>query len=326
MKRRGKMTKEVATYRYQNETALQIFERFKSQKQAENLSENSLIDYSQHFELYIRTLEGDRDLPAHDTCTLDNYNTFIMNLRKSDIKDVTIASYCRSIRAIFYWMMDNECISNFTIKIPKFQHTVPDTYTDEELAILLEKPKKQCSYVEYETWVFINLAIATGLRLSSMLSLKVSDIIFSENIISVKQTKNNKGLKLVINDEMLEILDKYIQLFGFTDDSYLFSSAEGTPLHKRTMEDFIYRYEKKRNIKKTKAIHAFRHTFARNFYLQTHDMYRVKELLGHTMISTTEHYLGSLGLDTSTKIEYNPQSQFSQSSNNTKSRRGRRVL
>jgi len=76
------------------------------------------------------------------------------------------------------------------------------------------------------------------------------------------------------------------------------------------MEDFVRRYSKKQGVHKKKLIHAFRHTFARNFYLQTHDMYRLMNLMGHTMISTTEHYLGTLRLNTSQQIKYNPQAEL----------------
>ena len=114
-----------------------------------------------------------------------------------------------------------------------------------------------------------------------------------------------------------------------SQDDYLFCTGEKKRLANRSMEDYVRRYSAKRGVTKNKCIHAFRHTFARNYYLQFHDMYRLKELLGHTMISTTEQYLGSLGLITSREIEYNPQVLYSSCETtqlDARKRRGKRHL
>ena len=137
----------------------------------------------------------------------------------------------------------------------------------------------------------------------------------------VTKTKNRAALSLVANDELLAILKRYVKLFDLYPEDYLFCTGEKGKLANRTMEDFVKRYNAKRGVQKKKIIHAFRHTFARNHYLQNHDVYRLKNLMGHTLISTTEHYLGTLGLNTSDKIEYNPQAQFIKKQKQTRNRR-----
>lgn len=320
-KRIGKINSETVLFNHTDKSSKELLEMFLTEKEAYNLSEESIKMYRYHCEKFIALLGEEADEPGYRILTQKKYNEFILDIKGKGIKDVTVAITARSIRAWLYWLMENDCIRSFQVKIPKFQKTIPDTYTDEELILLLEKPKRNCTEVEYETWVFINLAIATGMRLSSMLNMKVADIHFSDNTIVVNRTKNRNTLSLVVNDELLLILKKYIQLFELNDDDYLFCTGEKGKLAKRTMEDFVKRYNMKRGVQKPKLIHAFRHTFARNHYLQNHDMYRLKDLMGHTLISTTEHYLGSLGLDTSRKIEYNPQAQFSKKPENNHNRR-----
>ncbi len=53
--------------------------------------------------------------------------------------------------------IENNALDRYKVTIPAYQHTIPETYTDEELTILLDKPKGSCTEVEYETWVFINI-------------------------------------------------------------------------------------------------------------------------------------------------------------------------
>lgn len=126
---------------------------------------------------------------------------------------------------------------------------------------LLARPIR-CSEVQFQTWVFINLICATGIRLSSALSLKVSDIQMKERAIYLQTTKNNKAQVFFISNEMISILCKYIALFDLSDDDYLFCNAEKNRLTKRAMQDNVARYNRSHGVKKT-SIHLFRHTFAK---------------------------------------------------------------
>ena len=174
-KRTGRINQaELSTEIYPSFSAEELMTRFLAEKQAENLSEQTLLVYRFHCNMYLRTLQNS-GVPAYKTCTKIHYNQFIVDQQNQGKKDITIAAICRSIRAWFYWMMANNYIAPFQVIIPRFQKTIPETYTDEELERLLQKPNRGCTEVEYETWVFVNLAIGTGLRLSSMLNLKVSD-------------------------------------------------------------------------------------------------------------------------------------------------------
>ena len=74
------------------------------------------------------------------TAMLDKsfYTYFITELQEEGRKkDTTIASYCRSVRAFLYWLMDNGYMKEEPLKIPKFDKTVKETYTQEEITTLL---------------------------------------------------------------------------------------------------------------------------------------------------------------------------------------------
>ena len=312
---------DIFDFQYATNTTREMLDIFLKEKEVYNLSVETLRCYKYHINTFITFLEDKADNPAFKSCTQKTYNAFILYLKDRGTKDVTINTIARSLRAWIYWLADKNCITPFKVVMPKYQKTIPDTYSDEELYLLLKKPNRHCSEVEYETWVFVNLAIATGLRLSSMLNIQIRDIEFNQGILNVNHTKNRKALSLALNEELLIILRTYIRIFELDTEDYLFCTGAKTKLSPRTVEDFVRRYNKKRGVYKKKLIHAFRHTFARNHYLQNHDMYRLKELMGHSLISTTEHYLGTLGLDTSSRIEYNPQAQFSYKESNTSKRR-----
>ena len=298
------------------------YQDFVNEKKAMNLSSATLATYDLHISNFINTM----DL-AEFRCGLlsvgdgSMYFDWIEYLQEDENKkDVTVASYCRSVRAFLYWLQDNDYCEPLQYKIPKYQKTIKVCYTDEELALLLAKPQKNCSEVEYQTWVFINLICSTGMRLSSALNLKVADLNKSEKSVYIQETKNNKAQVLYLNDNMFSILKKYVTLFELEKDDWLFCTAEHTQLAKRTIQDNVATYNRKLNVQKT-SIHLMRHTFAKNYYIETKDVYNLCQILGHSNISVTENYLG---LSAENSTAYNPQKKFVQKKE--KKRRGRLKL
>ncbi len=297
------------------------YNAFMAEKRAMNLSEQTLETY----ELHIKSFLDYNDVYGCTTPVLgpDMYLWWVEDMQQdSKKKAVTVASYCRSVRAFIYWLQDNKYCIEFSMSIPKYQKEIKETYTDEELSVLLEKPnEKSCSEVEYQTWVFINLIVATGLRLSSALSIKVSSYVPKEKKIYIQMTKNKKGQVVFVNDEMSRILNQYIKRFELTENDYIFCSAEGMQLAKRTIQDNVATYNRKKGVSKT-SIHLMRHTFAKNYYEKTKDIYTLCRLLGHSNISITENYLQDLGVKMENATAYNPQQQYANESKR-KTRRGK---
>lgn len=295
-------------------------EEFYQDKRTENTAESTLKTYDMH----IRNFIDSNDMWDFTTSLInkDHYQWWVEDLQEDDRKsDTTVATYCRSVRAFIYWLQENEYTDVFPVKIPKYQKKVKRCYTDEELKTLLEKPNRNCSEVQYQTWVYINLLISTGLRLSSSLDILVKDIDFKNNVVYVDTTKNNQGLALNLNDDVIKILKKYIQLFRLSADDYLFCKGDNTRMANHTMQCNVASYNRSRGVEKT-SIHLFRHTFAKNFYIQTKDVYTLCQVLGHSNISVTEGYLKDLGVSLFADTVYNPQQQFTKKDNAPK-RRGK---
>ena len=295
-------------------------EEFYQDKRTENTAESTLKTYDMH----IRNFIDSNDMWDFTTSLInkDHYQWWVEDLQEDDRKsDTTVATYCRSVRAFIYWLQENEYTDVFPVKIPKYQKKVKRCYTDEELTTLLEKPDRNCSEVQYQTWVYINLLISTGLRLSSSLDILVKDIDFKNNVVYVDTTKNNQGLALSLNDDVIKILKKYIQLFRLSADDYLFCKGDNTRMANHTMQCNVANYNRAHGVEKT-SIHLFRHTFAKNFYIQTKDVYTLCQVLGHSNISVTEDYLKALGVSLFADTVYNPQHQFTKKDSSPK-RRGK---
>lgn len=294
------MTVNDVTMRY-------AYDEFFQEKRAQNLAPATLSTYTLHINNF---LDHD-DLWEYSTREVDKtiYQQWIENLREDeDKKDVTVTSYARTVRAFLYWIQDKHYMDTYSLELPKYQKTIKVCYTDEELSRLLERPKT-CREVEYQAWVFINFICATGMRLSSALAIRVADISREEQLVYVQQTKNKKAQVFFLSDELLLILKRYISQFNLGSEDWLFCSASKKKLAKRTMQGYVSEYNRKRNVEKT-SIHLMRHTFAKNYYIETKDIYTLSKILGHSSIAVTEKYLTDLGVGLADATAYNPQRRF----------------
>lgn len=304
-------------------TAYQTLTAFFAEKEGDNLAEDTLNIYRTHLQYFFNVLDIQRDESLYLLSDADL--TFFKRTIKEEKSPVTSATYCRSVRSFIYWCRDNGYLQNKNIvfKIPKAQETVKETYTEEELTKLLKDPRP-CSATQYQSFVFINFAISTGLRLSSMLDLKVYDYNKKEGCISVNKTKNNNAQTRYLNKQMQNILNEYIERFELDTTDYLFCNTNGERANRRTMQGQIARYNKKKGVDKT-SVHLFRHTFAKNFISNGGTVRDLQLILDHSSITVTELYLKDLGLNSKATVEvYNPQKQYGKQT--TKSQNRKKII
>ncbi len=240
------------------------------------------------------------------------YNLFFEKLKARNIADMTVKSYCLTVRVFSYWCMEQGYCEEFPIKEVKAQGKIKQTYTDEELRKLLKKPNlRKCTFTEYEVWVLENLAICTGLRITSMINIKIGDIDFENNSIIINATKNKKPFMTYFNQEFATILKEYIRNRKGSRADYLFCTNIGEQIARRSMQDDIARYNKARGVDKT-SIHLMRHAFAKNSIKAGLDVFTLMNKLQHQNISTTFNYLKELGLEIKDTVDvYNPQKLYS---------------
>lgn len=297
-------------------SAKDVFEDFASEKIALGLSDKTITTYRNHINFFIKSMYGD-DCDIRDIST-KVYNDFVKYMKTREVSDATIQSYANSLRSFFNWCYENgEIFYNVNIPLRKTQTKIKQTYTDEELTILLKKPNiSTCTFTEYKIWVLENLLCCTGLRISSALNIKVKEIRFDDCSIIVNETKNKQSFITYFNQDMKKILIEYLKYRSpDSSEDYLFCRDDGKQLARRTVQELVADYNKKRGVDKT-SCHLFRHTFARNSILSGLDVFTLMSMLQHSNISTTYKYLRTLGLDIKERTNiYNPQQRFTSGNN-----------
>jgi len=133
-------------------------------------------------------------------------------------------------------------------------------------------------------------AYSSGLRVSEVANLKVTDIDSKNMRIFIRQGKGNKDRYALLSNTNLNILREYFK--QYRPKEWLFPSVNpSNPINTRTIQAVFSEAREKAGIDKKVTPHTLRHSFATHLVEQGTNLLKVKELLGHETIDTTLLYV-----------------------------------
>lgn len=242
-------------------------------------------------------------------------NEYVMWLRtERNNNENTVAFHKRHLRVFLYWCMDKQYISEYVVDVKKPQEEIPETYTKEEIELLIKKPKTK-EFVENRNWVIINLLLSLGNRRNTITGYRMKDLLLREGWLTTNQTKSKKAQRFPLNQHITKILGDYVKLYRSeaSADEPLFPEQFGGFMNPNSLTHSINKYNKSRGVSKT-SIHTFRHTFAKNWVVEGGDSLMLQRILGHSSLTMTENYVRLFGEDLKPYVErYNPLANYSNS-------------
>lgn len=263
-----------------------VFEDFVVAQTAKGYTEKTIANYRSHFKSISRHIGIDR---AFSDLTQADIDGMIVSMRKSGLATNSISSYVRVFKTFMNWSRQQ---GYTTLTVPNYKQveTVKETYTDEELLLLLEKPKVNGTFCEYRNWVIVNFLLNSGCRASTVRNIQNRDVDLSSSRIVFRHTKTHKVQVVPLCSQMMRILRDYLKVRGGKDSDYLFCDEYGGMLTANALRLAIERYNHSRGVEKT-SIHLFRHTFARKYLIDCGgDAFMLQKLLGHSTLKMTRHY------------------------------------
>lgn len=294
----------------EEKTIQEGFEEFIKNCTVRNLSSYTVKSYELHYKRFERFVEaeGVTLLIEIEKGFIDSY---IIHLKGELDNAISINTYLRSLRAFLYFCMRLGYVKDFKIQLIKAEKKIKDTYSESELKLLLKKPNlKQCTFVEYRDWVIINFLIGTGVRLSSLINVKIGDIDCSSGFFITRHSKNKRQQRIPLPSSLISILTEYLSYRKGKDEDYLFCTVSADQLTKNAITNTIEKYNQSRGVEK-KSIHLFRHTFAKLYILNGGDIFRLQKLLGHSSIEMVKEYVEMFSMDLKKDYDsYNPLEQF----------------
>ena len=260
----------------------------------EGLARNTLDSYRQDLAQFAAWLEKDaaKDLLQVEQFDIQRYLAFKFPVSKPRSISRLIASLRRLYR---FALRENKIAQDPSLQIesPKLPRSLPKSLSEEDVESLLGAPNLD-DPIGLRDRAMLELLYASGLRVSELVSVKVTEVSLSEGVVRVTG-KGSKTRLVPMGEVAVDWLTRYLKearpaiLEKRLSDS-MFVTQRGAAMTRQAFWYLIKRYALLAGIHKPMSPHVLRHAFATHLLNHGADLRVVQMLLGHSDISTTQIY------------------------------------
>ncbi len=260
----------------------------------EGLSRNTLESYRRDLAQFAGWLEkeGSASLVQAERSDIERY----LAVRFPQVKPRSISRLMASLRRYYRFCVRENCIAadpTLQLSSPKLPRSLPKSLSEEDVEQLLDAPDL-AQLIGLRDRAMLETLYATGLRVSELVNLKVSEIGLQEGVVRVTG-KGNKTRLVPLGEEALDWIRRYLGqarplILDRRPCDSLFVTQRGDAMTRQAFWYLIKRYAKLAGITKPMSPHVLRHAFATHLLNHGADLRVVQMLLGHADISTTQIY------------------------------------
>jgi len=227
--------------------------------------------------------------------TNDHLLDYVQTQKESGKSSATVARQIASMKSFFGYLHTSGIISEnpaTNLCAERAPQKLPQILSNEEVELLLDQPR--CVDLKgYRDKAMLEILYATGIRVSELLSLKVTDVDLTGGMIFCTGNKTTRTIPLY--PAALKAVQEYIsfirgQMVRDLQDDTLFVNINGDPMSRQGFWKIIKAYQEKAGINKNITPHTLRHSFAAHLLQNGADMHSVQKMMGHSDVSTTHIY------------------------------------
>ena len=276
----------------QNAEVCEIFERYL--REDKKASPNTLSSYMRDIKQLGDYLEANYDSSIL-TASEEELGDYIDSLRAMGKSVATVSRSIASIKCLYQHLCINRYIEiNPSLKLvpDKSDQKLPQILTNEEVELLLNQP--HCIDAKgYRDKAMLELLYATGIRVTELIDLDISDVNLSGGVIRCESRGKERFIPMY--PAAVKALSDYItlvrpQMIATQDEPSLFVNVSGERMSRQGFWKIIKFYQKKAGIEKDITPHTLRHSFAAHLLENGADIHAIQEMLGHSDISSTQIY------------------------------------
>ena len=272
------------------------FENFKNYLNLERgLSDNSIKSYEYDLILFKKFLIANKINDTPLNCKPETIKNYLYK-SFSDKKSISQARSISAIKSFFNYLIfegyiKDSPISN--IESPKQEKKLPKVLTEEEIKKLINSIDLNHDFGQRNKTI-IEILYGTGIRVSELINLKLSNIFFKENIIKVIGKGNKERFvplgEIASNEMKIYINNRNRLKIDSKSSDILFLNRYGRGLTRSMIFKIISDASKRVGLDKKISPHTLRHSFATHLIKNGADLRTIQLILGHESITTTEIY------------------------------------
>ena len=257
-------------------------------------SRNTEISYQRdliQLEEYLRN----QGIVEPDKVTKTSLNSYILYMEKSGKATTTISRELAAIKAFFHYQFKEGRIRRDPaelLKAPKVEKKAPVILSVEEVQSLLAQPEGK-NAKEVRDKAMLELLYATGIRVSELINLQLSDINLSVGFLVCRDGQRERTIPF--GKKASKALSAYLeqarsQLLKGQESDLLFTNCNGKAMTRQGFWKIIKYYGEKAGVQTDITPHSLRHSFAAHFLRSGADIQAVQAMLGHSDMATTQVY------------------------------------
>lgn len=220
---------------------------------------------------------------------------YIEHLRESGKSVSTIARNIASWKNFYQYLIQQNIIKENparSLSAGKAEHKLPEILSNREVELLLQQPKATDAKGTRDK-AMLELMYATGIRVSELIELNVSDVNLQTG--SIRCYSKNRERFIPMYPYAVSILKDYLEhvrssMISSEENEALFVNMSGERMSRQGFWKIIKYYQNKAKIKKDITPHMLRHSFAAHLLENGADLKSVQKMLGHSDISSTLFY------------------------------------
>lgn len=260
------------------------------------LSDNTIVSYQRDLDQYLTFLKNNE---ISQWGQIDRYLilNFMKDLNDKNKSAATVTRMITSLRKYHQFLRQERYTDNDPmqhIETPKKAKKLPKTLSVKEIELILETPDTTDKFGLRDRAI-LELMYATGLRVTELINLKLTDVHLSLGLIQTIG-KGDKERIIPIGDHAIKWVTTYLErsrpllIRPNKRDDHLFLNHHGQGFSRQGIWKNLVAHVKKAGIEKEVTPHTLRHSFATHLLENGADLRVVQELLGHADISTTQIY------------------------------------
>ena len=258
-------------------------------------SNNTIDAYITDLEQYSKFLYKYQGIEDVNDITREDIMKYLQSLKRKELSKSTIARKIVVIKRFHRFLLDKAYVSNNpaeNIDSVKMDKPLPTVLSRDEITKMIESIDKE-EPLDLRNRAMMETLYASGLRISELLDLKLSDLHLKERYMVIVG-KGNKERMVPLGEMAVIALRKYLEkgrgYIANKPSNLLFFNYKGEQMSRQGFFKYIKKLASENGITKEISPHTIRHSFATHLLEGGTDLRVVQELLGHEDISTTQRY------------------------------------
>ncbi|MCT8138793.1 site-specific tyrosine recombinase XerD [Anaerobacillus sp. CMMVII] len=260
------------------------------------LAANTIESYRRDLTKYTQYLLNVEQMTSINDVSRIIIMNYLFFLKEQGRASTTIARTIASIRSFHQFLLREHVTTSdpsIHIETPKRERKLPKVLSSAEVEALLSSSNSTSPFDDRNK-AMLELLYATGMRVSELCSLRLSDLHLTMGFIRCVG-KGNKERIIPIGKLATEALNKYLKssrpsILKNKQHDFVFVNHHGECLSRQGFWKILKKVSKEANISKELTPHTLRHSFATHLLENGADLRAVQEMLGHADISTTQIY------------------------------------